>query len=114
MMFDYQLAFDQMGQDDDLLQEIIGLFLTDCDSMTMDIEKAIAREDASAIGLAAHSLKGVLLSLAATAPAETAWELECAAAEQGRNRVEMLFVLLQEQIDSLKIDLLSAKKSTEA
>lgn len=66
----------QDDDDDDLLGELIDLFLQDAPARMTVIRDAVAREDWQALSAAAHSLKGSCGSLGAVRMAELCGRLE--------------------------------------
>jgi len=73
--------------EDDLLAELIDLFLEDAPARISSMRTAIAAEDWSALGSWAHSLKGSCGSLGAVHMADLCAKLE-AVGRQGGVRVE--------------------------
>jgi HPt (histidine-containing phosphotransfer) domain-containing protein len=65
--------------DQELLDELVGLFLEECPKLCSAIDAALARSDAKALGLAAHTLKGAVGTFGAPAAVEAAWRLESLA-----------------------------------
>jgi HPt (histidine-containing phosphotransfer) domain-containing protein len=107
----YDFAMRNTGNDIELLEEIIDIFLTSCDSMIEDLEQAVGSQDASAIRLLAHKYKGTLASLGATLSAETASKLQLIAEEDDLSDAKPLFSLLKKQLEELRIELESVKAS---
>jgi HPt (histidine-containing phosphotransfer) domain-containing protein len=81
-VFDVAAALERMGGDEELLREIAEMFLDDCPRLMSHLREAVARGDAGALGVAAHSLKGAAGNFYARAAVEGAQRLETAA-EQG-------------------------------
>jgi HPt (histidine-containing phosphotransfer) domain-containing protein len=75
-VFDRTQAREATGGDDDLLREIIGIFLEDFPRMLEDLERALGAGDADAVRRAAHTLKGSVAVLGATALAAVAKDAE--------------------------------------
>jgi len=59
-----------------LLRELVALYLEDCPRLLVEIREAVARGDAAALQIAAHTLKGSAGSLKAQRTAEAALQLE--------------------------------------
>jgi two-component system, sensor histidine kinase and response regulator len=78
-VFDREAAMDNMGGDEGLFREILGLFLDDCPRLLADLREAIAEEDAASMGRAAHTLKGTSGHFAANLVTAAALRLESAA-----------------------------------
>jgi len=75
-VFDREQAMATTGGDQELLVEIVGLFLEDCPEMVAEIGRALAAGDADAARRAAHTLKGSVAVLGAQALAAAAREVE--------------------------------------
>ncbi|HXW07373.1 MAG TPA: response regulator [Vicinamibacterales bacterium] len=74
--FDEAAALACTGGDRDLLREVVALFRADYPSSLQEIERALAAEDADALRMAAHSLKGSIATAGAVAGREAAAQLE--------------------------------------
>jgi signal transduction histidine kinase/CheY-like chemotaxis protein/HPt (histidine-containing phosphotransfer) domain-containing protein len=59
-----------------LLRELVALYVEDCPRLLVEIREAVARGDAAALQMAAHTLKGSAGSLRAHRTAEAALQLE--------------------------------------
>lgn len=57
-IFDRKTALEQMGGDEELMVELVELFLEDLPERLQEIEAALAAGDAEALSRAAHTLKG--------------------------------------------------------
>ncbi|MBU0729314.1 MAG: Hpt domain-containing protein [Proteobacteria bacterium] len=69
-------AFEQSGEDEEILAELLDLFR---ESTAADLEKiksGISAQDAKAVGEAAHSIKGAAASLGIEAMSKVAYEME--------------------------------------
>jgi len=75
-VFDRAQADEATGGDDELLKEIVAIFLEDCPGMVEALGQAIDAEDAEAARRAAHTLKGSVSVLGAKALAAAAKEAE--------------------------------------
>ena len=76
------IAVDEMRRrldDDELVVEIIAMFLADCPARLAQIEAAVAARDREAIRIGAHAFKGSTLNVGATTVVECAQALECMA-----------------------------------
>ena len=80
------IAWDEMRRrlgDDDLVGEIIGLFLADCPAKVSAIKAAVVARDFRAIRIAAHALKGSAANMSAMPVSECASALELMAERGG-------------------------------
>ena len=75
-VIDTATLMERLDGDTDLLQGIVRLFRHRCPALLSSIRSAIDRRDARALELAAHSLRGSVSMLAASAAADAARELE--------------------------------------
>src|ERR1700676_33856 len=73
---DRQLALSRVGGDLELLREIAILFLDECPRALLEIQRALAAEDAVKLENAAHSLKGSVANFGASAAVAAALRLE--------------------------------------
>ncbi len=74
--FDTEAALNLVEGDEELLKEIVQLFLDHAAQLIQEAEQAIAAKDATTLQRAAHTLKGQAGQLAAAPTAEAAFQLE--------------------------------------
>ena len=79
VILDYDRLNENMDGDAEMLREIVAAFLRDQISQERDILDALARGDAPTLARAAHTFKGLLLTLAARPAADAALRLEMQA-----------------------------------
>ena len=79
----WQHAFETVGGDQELLKDLVGVFLSEQSSMLAKVSAAIESGDSAQLRLSAHSLKGAAGHLGALDVAKIAGELEIA----GENRL---------------------------
>jgi len=77
-VFDRAAAMDNMGGDEGLFREILGLFLDDCPRLIDEIRDAIGSGDSASLGRAAHTLKGTSGHFSASEVTAAASRLEAA------------------------------------
>ena len=83
------IAWDELRRrlgDDELVGEIIGLFLADCPAKVAAIKAAVVARDLRAIRVAAHALKGSAANMSAMPVSECASALELMAERGGVDR----------------------------
>jgi two-component system, sensor histidine kinase and response regulator len=92
--FDKGQALARLGGDEDLLADVVRLFLVDCPKHLVTIKSAVERRDVEGIRAGAHALKGAAGNLSARTLADAAAILErianegrLDAAESGWRRV---------------------------
>ena len=83
MIVNWQHAFETVGGDQELLKDLVGVFLSEQTSMLSKVSAAIESGDSAQLRLSAHSLKGAAGHLGALNVARVAGELEIA----GENRM---------------------------
>lgn len=91
---DWEQAFETVGGDRDLLNDLFRVFLKERKSMIDQIESALDKQDFKEIRRTAHSLKGALHHLGAKNAAEVAREIETMGqTERVHNAAERMSVL---------------------
>ncbi len=80
-LFDREAALARVGDDEELLTELVKIFLDDYPKSMTAIEDAVARQDPPLLEHAAHTLKGAVANFGADAVVREACELE----RQGRS-----------------------------
>lgn len=78
--FDRQAALARVGDDEDLLTELVRIFLDDYPTSISAIKDAVHKGAPQDLERAAHTLKGAVSNFGADAVVKEAFELEC----QGR------------------------------
>src|SRR5262249_8162774 len=76
VVFDQHAALARVQGDNELLQDIVGLFFEEAPTLLLALREAMARGDCQALTRAAHSLKGTVSSFGAPAAREAALRLE--------------------------------------
>lgn len=77
---DLASALKRLGDDMELMEQIIQIFLEDAPGLVHSAREALARSDAPELRRSAHSLKGMMATLGATPGVNAAYRLEqCAA-----------------------------------
>ena len=77
-VFDRARSLERFEGDEELLRELISLFLEDCPRMLGDLDEAIRTDDVAEAGHAAHALKGSMSNFDAFEAVEVASRLEAA------------------------------------
>jgi two-component system, sensor histidine kinase and response regulator len=75
-VFDRNELLARVEGDEELLAEVVGLFLEDCPRLLEDVGSAVASGDAGRIFRTAHALKGAAGNFAAASVVEAARRLE--------------------------------------
>ena len=93
-LVDWEQAFETVGGDRDLLNDLFRVFLKERESMIFQIESALSKQDYKEIRRTAHSLKGALHHLGAKKAAEVAREIETMGqSESIQNAAERMSIL---------------------
>jgi signal transduction histidine kinase/CheY-like chemotaxis protein len=105
--FDRAALSERMDADEEMLREVVELFLADCPRMLDDLRTARRAGTGGAVALAAHTLKGALLAISAAPAADIAARLERAARSQNHSATESESRDLEVALDVLCTDLLA-------
>jgi len=89
---------DRLGGNVGLLQSIVSLFDEDCPGQMASIQAAIKANDADALAIAAHTLKGSLLALSAERASAAVLELEKMGRESRFQGAAELFAILESEV----------------
>jgi CheY-like chemotaxis protein len=101
VVFDQQVALARVEGDQELLQEIVGLFLVETPVLQSVIRESIARQDGKALEQAAHSVKGAMSSFGAQAAHEAALKLEVMGREGDLTQAALACAELEREIAHL-------------
>jgi PAS domain S-box-containing protein len=99
--FDLAAALDRLDGDEELMEELAGLFLGECPGRMAEIRQAILERDTSGLRRSAHALKGSVANFGAPAATEAAGRLEKAGHDQDWRDVEPAWAALEEAIAGL-------------
>jgi two-component system sensor histidine kinase/response regulator len=69
-------VLERVGGDEELLHEIIGIFLEEYPSLIAGIRSAVEKQDARSLERSAHNLKGSVCNFGARSATQAALELE--------------------------------------
>ena len=97
--FDRDSALATLGGDQELLVEIVGLFLDDCPRLLSEIEQAIELQDAPTLKRLAHTVRGVASNFALPAVIEAAAVLESKAKGHAWETIQETYDDLREGLD---------------
>jgi len=99
------------GEDEDLMRELIQIFLAESPQMLEDIRKSWEAKDAVALKQTAHRLKGSLVSLAANPAAHYANTLEQMGHEAKLEGAGKVLAELDKKMSELHAELMHSLKS---
>lgn len=100
---------EQVGQDPDLLAEIIDLFLAESQDQVRAMGQALASGDYGQLRKQAHTIKGSLGSLHAARARSRAQQLEAAAAGENAEACRALLRKLESDLEILKPELVAMR-----
>ena len=103
--FDINDALEQMGGDEELLQEMAEIALTDFAPMLEEIEEGVAAGDAERVRIQAHSLKSAIGNFGAERAFETALKLEMMGRDGNLSGAERVLTELVSSVDDLMLTL---------
>jgi len=104
-VFDKAHFLSRLDGDELLGTEVVGMFLEECPKLMKGIRQASARQDASALERAAHTLKGSLGDMAATQAFEAARDLEQMGRQGNLENTGAALAILESVIDRLMTEL---------
>jgi HPt (histidine-containing phosphotransfer) domain-containing protein len=100
-LFDLPSFRQQMGNDDELMKEVIGIFFEESVQQLDEMRRALESRDYIPLSRVAHSLKGSLGSLHADRARHWAQALETAAVSNDQGRSERCLRLLMQTVEDL-------------
>ncbi|MEZ6094595.1 MAG: response regulator [Pirellulaceae bacterium] len=110
---DWRQAFDTVGGDRKLLNDLIDVFLDEHSNMLRDIETALQQHDFVSLGRSAHGLKGALNYLGAQQAIVSARKLEEIAPLQKPVECEKWIEQLKAETKSLTLELHKFKTKSD-
>jgi HPt (histidine-containing phosphotransfer) domain-containing protein len=106
-VFDREGLLERLGGDTELLDEVLGIFLDECQEMLANIRAAVTEADGHRVERAAHSMKGALLNISAEAAADRALRLEQVGSAGELELCPEMLAELEEQLERLRDVLLT-------
>lgn len=103
---DWAAAFETVGGDQDLLKELMNVFVKDRDSLVGDLKQAIESKNIKEVRLGAHSLRGSLRHLGVATASRLAGAIEeLASADAKLDGVEPLFRDFSQSVEDAVIEI---------
>ena len=99
--FDLAAALERVDGDEELMQELAGLFLDECPQRMAEIHQSILKRDTSGLMRSAHALKGSVANFGARAATDAAGRLEKAGHDEDWGDVGPAWAALEEAIAGL-------------
>jgi CheY-like chemotaxis protein len=103
--YDRAAAIERLGGDEELFNEVAGVFLTDTPGQVAQIRQAVKAGDAEGLRRAAHGLKGAAGYVGGTAAAEEARALELIGASGDLSGAQAALVALDREVRRLLAEL---------
>ena len=100
-IYDKAELLDRVGEDEELVQELIELFLEDYPNKITGIEEGLKNADADLVHTSAHGLKGSCGNLSFNSVAEYAKQIESAGKEGNFKEAANSFELLKSELEKL-------------
>jgi HPt (histidine-containing phosphotransfer) domain-containing protein len=100
-VMDVDQALQRLGNDEELLRDIIQVYLEDAPGMAKKIHAAVEGDDANGLQRAAHSLKGLASTLSAHELVDVAYRLEHIAATRNLADAEKTAAEVDQRVDEL-------------
>jgi len=94
-------ALQRLGDDVELLRDIVQIYLEDAPAIVERIHTAISQSDANSLQRAAHSLKGLAATLSAAEVVGVAAKLEHLAATRDMSDASKSIAEVDERLDEL-------------
>jgi HPt (histidine-containing phosphotransfer) domain-containing protein len=98
---DWVAIRERFEGDEELLREVVKLFLDDCPRRLSELREAVGRGDREAIRHAAHSIKGSLANFAAAAAVQAALRLETMGCESDMTEAGKACKVLEQEVARL-------------
>ena len=112
-ILDRRQILDRMGDDMELLKEVVDLFISDYPRLLKDIREAIPQGDAETLHGAAHALKGSLGTFAPEAASQAAFKLESMGRNQDFSGAREALMELEREVELVVEELLSLEHEVE-
>ncbi|HEX4346253.1 MAG TPA: Hpt domain-containing protein [Vicinamibacterales bacterium] len=102
----------RLGADDELISDLLALFLEDYPATMTALERAVRARDIDGARRGAHSLKGSASNMSAHGVVAAAAALEAAATRAEADAFDSLFATLASEIGELSAELTGAQPGT--
>jgi two-component system sensor histidine kinase/response regulator len=100
-VIDWNGARERLGNDEDLLRDVIQMFLGEYPAWMAELRRAVARKDAALVQRLAHTVKGALGQFGAQAAFESARRLETLGQDNNLTEGEAALAGLEKELDRL-------------
>jgi HPt (histidine-containing phosphotransfer) domain-containing protein len=93
--------FERAEKDRELVQDLLGIFKQDFPRYHVSLKEAVARKDAKQVEVVAHTMKGMLLNMAARRAADLLGRLEKAARDGDQPSLTEILELFENEVSGL-------------
>lgn len=104
-LVDWKAALTAVNDSEDLLRQVIEVFLSDIDRLVEETQQAVDQMAPEQIARAAHTLKGALLFLNAEVPIQHVWSLEQKGKKSELDGIAQLFAETRNHLVELNKEL---------
>jgi len=101
-VLDLEKASEQMGGDEELLKEVLQIFIDDVPRKLYELHEACNKQDRERIKRAAHSIKGASANVAADRVRAVAFEIEKMVDEADLNDIRNRLEILEHEMQKLE------------
>jgi len=100
--FDFSVLSERLMNDEDMVKEVISVFLEDTPKEIVSLRDALSLKDAEKVRNVAHSVKGAAGSIGASSLQELARQLECAGKGGDIGLADSIFSQFEKEFDRLR------------
>jgi PAS domain S-box-containing protein len=108
-LFDHEALLTRVADDQDLLREIVGLFLAEAPELMQAVRESVERRDSSSLQRSAHTLKGSVANFGAKGAYEIALKLETMGRTGDLSRASAMLAELEAAVSRLESELTALK-----
>jgi two-component system, sensor histidine kinase and response regulator len=108
-LFDHEALLTRVADDQDLLREIVGLFLAEAPELMQAVRESVERRDSSSLQRSAHTLKGSVANFGAKGAYEIALKLETMGRTGDLSRASAMLAELEAAVRRLESELTALK-----
>ncbi len=113
IVFDKDMALNIIGGDEDLLREIVEIFIIDVPQQISEIKEAVNSRNGDALEKSSHKLKGAVSNFGENATFKTSFKLEVMGKENRFDNIEEVYGTLVKDVECLLNELNKIIKDEE-
>jgi CheY-like chemotaxis protein len=106
-VLDRTTLLERVDGDMDLLNEVAALFVRDCGKLMAGSRDAIARRDVRRLAYLMHTLGGMFRNLSANSALEIVARMQAIDLDKDKAKAEAMYAILEQEVRSLKSELMS-------